>query len=128
MTPEQRSRFNGLLSEIINSVITGEPYERQLAREDHLRNYVDDLLGEDLKPLPILNRDEDSIVRSMAQRETWRRSAMSAWAQVAVASLEEKGLLIEDESDPDTVHITNAGRAYVEGRRLPNIVIPPYDE
>lgn len=46
MTPEQRTRFNGLLSEVINAAITGEPYARQLAREDHLRNYVDGLMDE----------------------------------------------------------------------------------
>jgi hypothetical protein len=91
-----------------------------------LKARIADLEG--FEPLPILNRDEDSIVRSMASREIWRRSAMSDWAQAAVITLEEKGLLCEDDCDPDTIYITNAGKAYVVGERLPKIVIPPYKE
>ena len=88
----------------------------------------DDELGEEFEPLPVLNRDEDYIVRSMFSREEWRRSAMSDWAQAAVITLEEKGLLCEGDYNPDAIYITNAGKAYVEGRRLPRIVIPPYNE
>lgn len=46
MNDEQRSRFNNLLSRVINSAITGERYEHQLAHEDHLRNYAIGLLEE----------------------------------------------------------------------------------
>lgn len=140
MTPEQDFKFRVLLSNVLNARATGESDERQLAHEDRLRNYVVGLLNEKdaeikrlgdlagLEPLPTLTRDEDSIVRSMYSREQWRRSAMSDWAQAAVIALEEKGLLCEDDYNPDTIYITNAGKAYVEGRRLPKIVIPPYNE
>lgn len=144
MTPEQSFKFRCLLSNLINATTSGEVSSRQLAHEDHLRNYMSGLLEEkdaeierlnarvaDLEgfdPLPVLNRDEDSIVRSMFSREQWRRSAMSDWAQAAVITLEEKGLLCEDDYNPDEIYITNAGKAYVEGRRLPRLVIPPYNE
>lgn len=100
--------------------------EEKDAEIERLNARVADLEGFD--PLPVLNRDEDSIVRSMFSREQWRRSAMSDWAQAAVITLEEKGLLCEDDYNPDEIYITNAGKAYVEGRRLPRLVIPPYNE
>lgn len=144
MIPTQSFKLRALIANLINATISGEPNSRQIAHEDHLRNYVTGLMEEkadeitalkarvaDLEgfePLPVLNRDEDSIVRSMFSREQWRRSAMSDWAQAAVITLEEKGLLCEDDYNPDTIYITNAGKAYVEGRLLPKIIIPPYKE
>jgi hypothetical protein len=46
MTPEQNFQFRHLLSNLLNARVTGESDERQLAHEDHLRNYVDGLLEE----------------------------------------------------------------------------------
>ncbi|HYE75879.1 MAG TPA: hypothetical protein VEF04_21220 [Blastocatellia bacterium] len=43
---EQRSEFRRLVSALINSAIGGEPYARQLAYEDHLRNWMTSLLQE----------------------------------------------------------------------------------
>lgn len=46
MTPEQDFQFRNLLSNLLNARVTGESDMRQLAHEDHLRNYVTGLLEE----------------------------------------------------------------------------------
>jgi hypothetical protein len=46
MTPEQNFQFRNLLSNVLNARATGESDSRQLAHEDHLRNYMDGLLEE----------------------------------------------------------------------------------
>lgn len=46
MTPEQNFRFRMLVSNLLNSRAMSESDTRQLAHEDHLRNYVDGLLDE----------------------------------------------------------------------------------
>jgi hypothetical protein len=46
VTPEQNFQFRNLLSNLLNARVTGESDARQLAHEDHLRNYADGLLDE----------------------------------------------------------------------------------
>ena len=62
MTPEQNFQFRMLVSNLLNSRATGESDERQLAHEDHLRNYVDGLLEEkDAEIAELKARLRDSI-------------------------------------------------------------------
>jgi len=133
--PQIRKGFEALLSnhqqalKAYENIMNKDTEKAVTEAYSSLIDFVRQLAGmEEFESLPVLDRDEDYMVRSMGRREIWRRSAMSEWAQAAVISLEEKGLLCEDEFDPDTIYITNAGKAYVEGRRLPKIVIPPYNE
>lgn len=46
MTPEQNFQFRMLVSNLLNSRAMSESDTRQLAHEDHLRNYADSLLDE----------------------------------------------------------------------------------
>src|SRR5690242_14165300 len=46
MTPEQSFKFRCLVSNLINATISGETSSRQLAHEDHLRNWVTGLMEE----------------------------------------------------------------------------------
>jgi hypothetical protein len=46
MTPAQSFKLRSLMANLINATVSGEPNSRQLAHEDHLRNYVTNLVEE----------------------------------------------------------------------------------
>jgi hypothetical protein len=65
VTPEQNFQFRMLVSNLLNSRAMSESDTRQLAHEDHLRNYVDGLLDE--KDAKITELEEKVI--GLEQRE-----------------------------------------------------------
>lgn len=61
MTPEQNFKFRMLVSNLLNSRATGESDAHQLAHEDHLRNYVDEMLAEKDDLLNALKVDSQRV-------------------------------------------------------------------
>lgn len=72
-------------------------------------------------PLPVLSQDADTALKEFF---LWGNHP----TQQALDELFAQGLLCDNDGDglPCDLCITNAGQAYLEGRRLPSIVIPDY--
>lgn len=65
MTPEQNFQFRSLLSNLLNARTTGELDTRQLAHEDHLRNYIDGLLDEKDAEIAALKTENETLKTPM---------------------------------------------------------------
>jgi hypothetical protein len=72
-------------------------------------------------PLPVLSHKADEALKDFS---VWNLYP----APEALEELFAQGLLCDNDGDglPCELCITNAGQAYLEGRRLPSIVIPDY--